>query len=152
MKKSAIITIIGVFFMVCALTVTTGNAFSEECGAAKGLKSVKTEGAKVLPDPVKTDGDKYKVLLENEKVRVLEYRDVPGARTTMHYHPDFVVCSLSSFKRKLILGSGKIMEREFKIGEVLWNPAHEHIGENTGTTDTHVIIVELKGNTLPGNK
>ena len=150
MKKLSKIKMMFIFCMVCALIVIAGNAFGEAFGAV--LKSVKTEGEKVLPDPVKTDGDKYKVLLENEKVRVLEYRDVPGARTTMHYHPDFVVCSLSSFKRKLILGNGKIMEREFKIGEVLWNPAREHIGENTGTTDTHVIIVELKGNTLPGNK
>ena len=150
MKKSAKIMAMSIFCMVCVVIVTVGNVFGEACGA--GLKSVKTEGAKTLLDPVKIDGDKYKVLLENEKVRVLEYRDVPGAKTTMHYHPDFVVCSLSSFSRRLILGSGKIMEREFKIGEVLWNPAREHIGENTGTTDTHVIIVELKGNTLPGNK
>ncbi len=150
MKMSAKIKIMSILCMVCVLIGTAGNAFGEACGA--GLKSVRTEGAKILPDPVNTDGDKYKVLLENEKVRVLEYRDVPGAKTAMHYHPDFVVCSLSSFKRRLVLGSGKTMEREFKIGEVLWNPAHEHIGENTGTTDTHVIIVELKGNASSGNK
>jgi len=32
-------------------------------------------------DPVVTDGDKYKVLLENDRVRVLEYRDRPGEKT-----------------------------------------------------------------------
>ena len=31
-----------------------------------------------VPDPTRTDGDKYKVVLENEQVRVLEYRDVPS--------------------------------------------------------------------------
>lgn len=40
-------------------------------------------------DPVVTDGDKYKVVLENERVRVLEYRDSPGQRTTPHYHSDY---------------------------------------------------------------
>ncbi len=45
-------------------------------------------------DAVKTDPDKYKVVLENERVRVLEYRDKPGQKTKMHTHPDFV-CRLS---------------------------------------------------------
>ena len=42
-------------------------------------------------DPAKADSDKYKVVLENERVRVLEYRDKPGDKTTMHAHPDFLV-------------------------------------------------------------
>ena len=32
-------------------------------------------------DPAVTDGDKYKVVLENDRIRVLEYRDSPGQRT-----------------------------------------------------------------------
>ena len=31
-------------------------------------------------DPTETDPDKYKVVFENERVRVLQYRDTPGAR------------------------------------------------------------------------
>lgn len=95
-------------------------------------------------DPVKSDGDKYKVVLENERVRVLEYRDKPGDKTTMHAHPDFVVTARSAFKRKLTLPNGKTMVREFKPGEVMWSDAQSHIGENVGDTDTHVLIVELK--------
>ena len=33
-----------------------------------------------MPDPMTTDPDKYSVVFENERVRVLEYRDGPGAR------------------------------------------------------------------------
>ncbi len=33
---------------------------------------------------------------------------------------------------------------EFKGGEVLYSPAQSHIGENIGTTDTHVLTVEPK--------
>jgi quercetin dioxygenase-like cupin family protein len=101
-------------------------------------------------DPVKTDGDKYKALMENERVRVLEYRDRPGEKTSMHHHPDFVLYALTPFKRKLTLGDGKTIIREFKTGDVLWSPAQAHIGENIGTTETHVIIVELKEN-APGS-
>lgn len=95
-------------------------------------------------DPAKTDSDKYKVILENERVRVLEYRDRPGDRTTMHMHPDFVVVARSAFRRRLTLPGGKTMVREFKPGEVLWTDAQSHIGENIGETDTHVLIIELK--------
>ena len=33
-------------------------------------------------DAAQTDGDKYKVVLENTQIRVLEYRDLPGERRT----------------------------------------------------------------------
>ena len=42
-------------------------------------------------DPTQTDPDKYKVVFENERVRVLEYRDQPGDRTSPHRHPDSVM-------------------------------------------------------------
>ncbi|HET7294262.1 MAG TPA: cytoplasmic protein [Vicinamibacteria bacterium] len=95
-------------------------------------------------DPVITDGDKYKVVMENERVRVLEYRDSPGQRTSPHYHPDYVLCALSSFRRKLTLSGGRGAVVEVKAGQVVWGKAQSHIGENVGDTDTHVLIVELK--------
>ena len=96
-------------------------------------------------DPAKTDSDKYSVVLENERVRVFEYKDKPGDRTTMHQHPDFVLYAVSPFKRKLTFPDGKVVIRDFKAGEVIYMKAQKHIGENIGETDTHVMIVELKG-------
>ncbi|MEX0802482.1 MAG: cytoplasmic protein [Candidatus Binatia bacterium] len=104
------------------------------------LLSVVRAGAE---DPVKTDPDKYKVVLVNERVRVLEYKDKPGQKTKMHTHPDFVLHALAPFKRKLTLSNGKTASREFKAGDVVWMNAQSHIGENIGETDTHVLIVEL---------
>ncbi len=95
-------------------------------------------------DPVVTDSDKYKVVLENDRIRVLEYRDSPGQRTSPHYHPDYVLCALSAFKRKFVLSDGREAVREVRPGEVVWGKAQSHIGENVGSTDTHVLIVELK--------
>src|SRR5881628_1156561 len=95
-------------------------------------------------DAVKTDGDKYKVLLENERIRVLEYRDQPGEKTLQHDHPAFVLYALAPFKRKILLPDGKILIREFKAGDVLYSDAQTHVGENVGQTPTHVIMVELK--------
>jgi quercetin dioxygenase-like cupin family protein len=95
-------------------------------------------------DAVQTDGDKYKVVLENACVRVLDYTDKPGERTHQHRHPAFVLYALSPFKRTLTLPDGKVLTREFKQGDVMWSDAQAHIGTNVGDTPTHVLIVELK--------
>lgn len=95
-------------------------------------------------DPVVTDGDKYKVVLENERVRVLEYRDSPGQRTSPHYHRDYVLCAMSSFRRKLTLPGGREVVVEVRPGQVAWGAAQSHVGENIGDTDTHVLIIEVK--------
>jgi quercetin dioxygenase-like cupin family protein len=96
-------------------------------------------------DPAQTDGDKYKVLLDNEQVRVLEYSDLPGQRTHEHRHPAFVVYALAPLKRQLRLADGRVLTREFKAGDVLYSPGETHIGENVGTTATRVLMVEIKG-------
>lgn len=95
-------------------------------------------------DPLHTDSDKYKVKFENDRVRVLEYRDKPGEKTQEHHHPAFVVYAVAPFKRKIALPDGKAMTREFKAGDVLWSNAQTHIGENVGHTPTHVILIEMK--------
>jgi len=94
-------------------------------------------------DPTVTDSDKYKVVFENDKVRVLEYKDKPGDKTTLHHHPNSVMCFLSSFKRQ-IAANGKTVTVDGKKGIVTWLKAQDHIGENIGDTDTHVLLVELK--------
>jgi beta-alanine degradation protein BauB len=95
-------------------------------------------------DAVETDGDKYKVLLDNACVRVLEYRDQPGEKTHEHHHPAFVLYALEPFERFIHLPDGTVIKRKFKAGDVLWSPAQTHIGENVGHTPTHAIIVESK--------
>ena len=95
-------------------------------------------------DPVVTDGDKYKVVFENDRVRVLEYRDSPGQRTSPHYHPDYVLCSLNAFQRRFVLPGGLEAVRDVPAGMVVPGKAQSHIGENVGSTDTHVLLIELK--------
>lgn len=95
-------------------------------------------------DAVQTDGDKYTILLENECVRVLDYKDAPGEKTHQHRHPAFVLYALSGFRRSITLPDGKVLIREFKQGDVMWSEAQTHIGENIGRSGTHVVIVELK--------
>jgi quercetin dioxygenase-like cupin family protein len=94
-------------------------------------------------DPVETNPDHYKVVFENDRVRVLEYTDRPGDRTTPHEHPDSVMHTLSSFRRRLTSGDQQ-REVEMPAGMTGWLPAQQHSGENIGDTETHVLFVELK--------
>jgi quercetin dioxygenase-like cupin family protein len=94
-------------------------------------------------DPTVTDPDKYKAIFENERVRVLEYKDKPGDRTSPHRHPDSVMYTLSSFRRRLVHGD-RAVDVELEAGHVGWLDAQEHHGENIGDTDTHVLFIELK--------
>jgi hypothetical protein len=98
----------------------------------------------VSADPTETDPDRYQVVFENERVRVLEYRDRPGDRTSPHRHPDSVMYTLSSFDRRLVAGSGDSRDVHLEAGEVRWLSAQTHSGENIGDTPTHVVFVELK--------
>jgi hypothetical protein len=97
-----------------------------------------------VTDPTSTDPDKYKVIFENERVRVLEYIDVPGQATSPHRHPDSLMYTLSSFDRRLIGESGETRDVSLEPGEVRWLDAQTHSGENIGQTPTHVLFVELK--------
>ncbi|WIM93292.1 cytoplasmic protein [Actinoplanes oblitus] len=94
-------------------------------------------------DPAVTDPEFYKVVFENERVRVLEYRDAPGDQTHPHRHPDSVMFTLSSFRRRISNGDQEV-EVELPAGVVRWLGAQEHAGLNIGDTATHSIFVELK--------
>src|SRR3954447_3915729 len=99
-------------------------------------------------DPAVTNPDVYKVVFENDRVRVLEYRDEPGHRTTPHRHPDSVMHTLSAFRRRLI-ADGQEREVDMPAGMTGWLPAQEHAGENIGDTPTHVLFIELKPTGTP---
>jgi hypothetical protein len=94
-------------------------------------------------DPAATNPDLYKIVFENERVRVLEYRDEAGDRTLPHYHPDSVMITLSGFQRRLTSGD-KSIDVSVEPHKIMWHPAQTHMGENIGITPTHVVFVELK--------
>jgi hypothetical protein len=96
-----------------------------------------------MNDPVVTDPQLYRVVWENERVRVLEYRDAPGDATHLHAHPDTVMVTLSSFQRVIAAG-GREVPVTLESGQVRWLDAQEHQGRNVGQTATHSLFIELK--------
>jgi quercetin dioxygenase-like cupin family protein len=87
----------------------------------------------------------YGLLLENEKVRVMEVRLKPGQKAPMHNHPnDHVVYVMKDAKFKLSFPDGKSTEVDLKSGKVLWMEAGAHETENVGKTEGHNLVIEVK--------
>lgn len=98
-------------------------------------------------DPVASDPRSFRVVLENERVRVLEYRSGPGLGVCgqgMHYHPERVTVALTDAKVKLVNAEGKSVVREIPAGHVFYAKAETHSTENVGGSGTRVYIIELK--------
>jgi mannose-6-phosphate isomerase-like protein (cupin superfamily) len=95
-------------------------------------------------DAVKVAPDVYKVLLENDEVRVLEARLKQGAKSEMHSHPRNVVYFLNNSRAKFTFPDGKSENADLKRGQALWYDAVSHSVENTGTEDVTAVLIELK--------
>ena len=95
-------------------------------------------------DPLKLYPNNYKVLFENDRVRVLDFKLKKGAKENSHMHPAHVAHVLTGFKIRFTFPDGKTAVRETKTGDVLFSEAVVHASENIGDTDAHGILVEMK--------
>ena len=95
-------------------------------------------------DPVPTYPDNYKVLAENDRVRVLDFKLRKGAKENFHSHPAAVTYVLAPFKIRFTFPDGTTRIREAKAGDVFFREALVHASENIGDTDAHGILVEMK--------
>ena len=72
-------------------------------------------------DPVPTYPDNYKVLAENDRVRVLDFKLRKGAKENFHSHPAAVTYVLAPFKIRFTFPDGTTRIREAKAGDcLLW--------------------------------
>ncbi|HLF82914.1 MAG TPA: hypothetical protein VI837_01940 [Blastocatellia bacterium] len=100
--------------------------------------------AKVALDPVKVDPAHHKVVLENDRVRVLRVKFKAHDKTKQHEHPNGVAIYLTAAKAKFTLADGKTREGGGPRGGVTWAAAENHSVENTTAKPADIILVELK--------
>jgi beta-alanine degradation protein BauB len=86
----------------------------------------------------------YKVLFENERVRLLDVRMKPGDESAQHSHPGYLLYALEGGTVRLTDASGQSAEVPIQAGDTMWRDAEEHSAKNTGTTEVHALFVELK--------
>jgi hypothetical protein len=97
-------------------------------------------------DPVKVAGDNYRLIAENEDVRLLEASLAPGLKTAMHAHPDLMAVILQPATIKWTMADGKtvLSDPKMKRGSVMALPAQTHMSENTGKKPLKVVLIEFK--------
>ncbi len=95
-------------------------------------------------DTLKAAPDVYTLIMENERIRVLNVKFKPGQKAVMHSHPDHVIYVLKDGKLKISLPNGQSNEVDLKTGQAIWMQAGQHVAENIGNTEANNLVVELK--------
>lgn len=104
-----------------------------------------TAGPALAQDPVVVAPQNHKVLLENERVRVIEFRSKPGDKIVMHEHPAYIVYDIRPGRLKITKPDGTSRtDPGDEAGEATWQEAGAHALENVGDTETVALLVELK--------
>jgi quercetin dioxygenase-like cupin family protein len=96
-------------------------------------------------DGLVSSPDNFKLLLENEHVRVLQYTLQPGALDHWHTHPPRVGYVLSGAKIRVTEADGSTHDYDEKTGDNYWgdfSPLHDTL--NIGTTPYVALLVEVK--------
>jgi hypothetical protein len=98
-------------------------------------------------DAVSTDPRSFRIVLENDNVRVLEFKSRPGLGVCgqgVHYHPAHVTVSLTGARLKRT-ENGQVALVDIPPGHVFYAGAETHSAEVIGGSGTRTYIIELKG-------
>lgn len=115
------------------------------CAVALLTACSSRSGAVGTIDAITASPDKFKILLENEHVRVVEYKLRPGDKDNWHTHPAKSSYVVSGGNLKIRLENGEEIDVEEKTGTASWmNELGKHYAENVGNTDVVIVLTEVK--------
>jgi quercetin dioxygenase-like cupin family protein len=86
----------------------------------------------------------YRVLFENDRVRLLEARVKPGESSAPHGHPNYLVYTLQGGRVTFTSGSGESVDVPLEAGQAMWREAEEHAAKNEGAEDIVALLFEVK--------
>ena len=96
-------------------------------------------------DPVKISPDKFKIVMENEHVRVIQYSVKPGEKDNWHTHPPKSSYVIAGGRLKVFLENGETIIADEKTGTASWmDYVGKHYVENIGGTTVTILLTEVK--------
>lgn len=96
-------------------------------------------------DAIKASPSNFKLLLENQNVRVLEYTLNPGDKDQWHTHPAKSSYVVSGGQLKVYLENGDTIMANETTGTASWMDAvGKHFVENIGKTPVKIVLTEIK--------
>ena len=101
--------------------------------------------AVLAPAQEPAHSDTQKILIENMFVRVWDIQNPPGGFEPKHTHGRSVTVALSDYDNETkTFPEGKVARSHTNKGEVKWAEPVTHEARNIGTTEQHVIRIEIK--------
>jgi quercetin dioxygenase-like cupin family protein len=95
-------------------------------------------------DPMSIGKVYKKVLLDNDKVRVMSVIFEPGDAMPWHNHPAHTVYVVTGGTIEITPKDGKPATMELKAGDVVYMEPVTHMGKNVGKTTIKLVVTELK--------
>jgi quercetin dioxygenase-like cupin family protein len=96
-------------------------------------------------DPMKAGPKVYKkVLLNNDKVRVMSVEFAPGQIMPWHSHPHHTIYALTDGTLEITDKGKPASIAKFKAGDVLYITPVTHTGKNIGKNTVKLVVTEIK--------
>ena len=114
-------------------------------GTAAIVSELVTSDA-LAQDPAQAEPGAFRVVLDNEFTRVLEFVSRPGTTACgigKHSHPAHLTVFLSDAKVRVTLADGRQIEAANKFGDVFWSKAETHSTENIAGP-MRALLIEFK--------
>lgn len=94
-------------------------------------------------DPLNVASNVYKLVNENDRMRVFRTTFQPGDVAKMHHHPQHMAYVLKGGRMKMT-SEANTQEMELKEGTAVFLDAQNHEATNIGNTVIDLLVVELK--------
>src|SRR5215213_8011621 len=95
-------------------------------------------------DPLLLAPENYKLLLENDLVRVFDVRIQPGEKLCLHANGPSVIYVFNDGRMQHTYEDGTTVVKTAVSGALIWDEAETHETTNVGDTDIHSLKIELK--------
>ncbi len=140
---------LGALGVVVALLVVVSLILSAFFCAFPWSMTVPRAGAVVAADPSGKGSslETERVVLDNARVRVLEYTSKPHGNVCgvgTHSHPAHLTIVLSPARDRATTLGGKPEVTDMKVGDVYWSDGETHTDVNIGKGNSRILVVELK--------
>ena len=94
-------------------------------------------------DQMKAAADSSKVVLDNDRVRLIDTKLKAGGKLAKHTHPGYVAYALTDAKLKMTAGD-KTEDKSLTAGQAMWGEPTTHAVENAGPGEVRSLVLELK--------
>lgn len=109
---------------------------------ATGKRTALTKDALAAKDALEAGPGIYTPVFENDSVRVLQAKMLPGEKVEGYYHPNYLIYVITPSVVRVVDETAEDLHP--RAGEVMWMESGYHSCENVGKAVFEAMLVEIK--------